>query len=487
MDVIWLFVVLLFSLISIQFMKIRHISASLPPGPTPLPFIGNLFTTKFQLNYGILLKLSEIYGNIITIWVGQTPLIVLNGYEAVRECLIINSRHVSERAITPFFKNYAEGKGIIAANGHNWTVQRRLVVKILRNMDLDKKVLGLRIKTEACQLVEILVSQKGIPIDHKYFINLAITNVMSAVCFGHTFSPKDLLLHRIIESSDVMTNFFRTYCGQLYDAFPWFMHRLPGPQQSMYKHLHFLKQYMLYEIRQHQQNPSAEPQDVIDYYLEQISKVHDDPSTTINEENLIQLLVDLILAGYANVAATLQMALLNMAVHQDVQAKVHKEIDAFLENNENLQYEDCTNLPYTNAVIHEIQRFSNVAPLGLPKICTQDIKLQNYSITKGTIIETNLASVHMDPKKWKFPDSFNPSNFLNKEGKFQDNEAFLPFSTGLRICIGEQMARTEIFIFFTILMKTLRFHLPSGVTKSNLNGRGTTSTPHPYKICVIPR
>ncbi|KAG8546961.1 hypothetical protein GDO81_029410 [Engystomops pustulosus] len=120
-----------------------------------------------------------------------------------------------------------------------------------------------------------------------------------------------------------------------------------------------------------------------------------------------------------------------------LQAKVHKEIDAFLENNENLQYEDCTNLPYTNAVIHEIQRFSNVAPLGLPKICTQDIKLQNYSITKGTIIETNLASVHMDPKKWKFPDSFNPSNFLNKEGKFQDNEAFLPFSTDMKCHTGK--------------------------------------------------
>ncbi|KAG8540575.1 hypothetical protein GDO81_019017 [Engystomops pustulosus] len=92
-------------------MKIRQIAAHLPPGPTPLPLIGNLFTTKCQLNHKTLMKLSKIYGNIMTIWAGQTSLIVLNGYEAIRECLINNSEKVSDRPTTPFFKYYSEGRG----------------------------------------------------------------------------------------------------------------------------------------------------------------------------------------------------------------------------------------------------------------------------------------------------------------------------------------------------------------------------------------
>ncbi|XP_073445374.1 uncharacterized protein [Dendrobates tinctorius] len=275
---------------------------------------------------------------------------------------------------------------------------------------------------------------------------------------------------------------------KLYDAFPWLMYHLPGPQQAMYKHMHFLKQYMLQEIRQHQQNPSPEPQDVVDYYLEEILKVKDDPASTISEGNLVRVLMDLLLAGSETVTSTLKWGLLYMAIYQDVQVKVQKEIDAFVESIENLQYEDRIKMPYTNAVIHEVQRFSNVAPVGLPRQCTQDIKLNEYSIRKGSIVIANLASVLTEPKHWKFPDTFNPSNFLDEEENFQSNKAFVPFSAGHRICMGEQMARTELFIFFTSLLKTLSFHLPKGVTEVNLNGIfGTTFKPHPYQICAIPR
>ncbi|KAM4043390.1 cytochrome P450 2J2-like [Anomaloglossus baeobatrachus] len=433
MDVIWILMGLLLGLVSIQFMKLRQAAALLPPGPTPLPFIGNLLTIKFQLHHRTLMKLSEIYGNIMTIWVGQTPLIVVNGYEAVKECLINNSEQVSNRPTSPYFKVYSEERGIILSNGLNWKLQRRLVLKILRNLGLGKKVLEWRINVEARHLVEEIVCQKGSATDPNCCIMNAVTNVITAVNFGHNYSLKDEVFHHIINSTNVVANFFGTHWGQLYDAFPWLMHRLPGPQQAMYKHLRFLKEWMLQEIRQHQQNPSPEPQDVVDYYLEQISKEKDDPSSTIGEDNLIHVLMDLVVAGSETVTSTLQWGLLYMAIYQDVQVKVHKEIDAFVESIENLQYEDRLNMPYTNAVIHEVQRVSTVVPLGLPRQCTQDFKLNDYSIRKGTTIIANLASVNMDSKQWKFPDTFNPSNFLDNNEHFQANTAFLPFSAGHRI------------------------------------------------------
>ncbi|KAM4041447.1 cytochrome P450 2J2-like isoform 2-T3 [Anomaloglossus baeobatrachus] len=535
MGVIWILLGLLLGLFSIQFMKLLQAAALLPPGPTPLPFIGNLLTIKFQLHHRTVMKevvprhtkaepvvalfhmkrspsillptsscihifiktnkkkkkygmLSEIYGNFMTIWVGQTPLIVLNGYEAVKECLINNSEQVSDRPISPYFKVYGEGRGIVVSSGHNWKLQRRLGLKILRNLGLGKKVLEWRINVEARHLVEEILCQKGSAADPNCCIMNAVTNVITAVNFGHNYSLKDDFFHHIIDSTNVVANFFGTHFGQLYDAFPWLMHRLPGPQQAMYKHLRFLKEWMLQEIRQHQQNPSPEPQDVVDYYLEQISKAKDDPFSTIGEDNLIQVLMDLVVAGSETVTSTLRWGLLYMVIYQDVQVKVQNEIDAFVESIENLQYEDRLKMPYTNAVIHEVQRLSTVVPLGVPRQCTQDIKLNDYSIKKGTIIVANLASVNMDPKQWKFPDTFNPSNFLDDDEHFQANKAFLPFSAGHRICMGEQMARTKLFIFFTSLLKTFSFHLPQGVTEVNMSGIfGATFKPHPYQICALPR
>ncbi|XP_075122782.1 cytochrome P450 2J2-like [Leptodactylus fuscus] len=488
MDVIWILLGLLLILSSMQYMKIQKIAALLPPGPTPLPFVGNLFTIKFQLNHWKLMKLSKIYGNIMTIWIGQTPLIVLNGFESIRDCLISNAEKVSERPTTPYFKYYAEERGIIVATGQNWKLQRRLSIKIMRNLGLGKKVLEWRIKEEARYLLDVFLSTEGSAFDPKDCVTNAVSNVVTSISFGHKFSYKDELFHRIIDSSSVVAAFFGTGWGQLYDAFPRIMHSLPGPHQTIFKHLHFLKQYLLQEIRQHQQNPSDEPQDFVDYYLQQISKARDDPSSTIDEDNLIQILVDFVLAGFETVTSTIRWGLLYMAFYQDIQVKAQKEIDAFVESTENLQYEDRLKMPYTNAIIHEIQRFSNVVPTGLPRLCTKDIELHEYSIKKGSIILANLASANLDPKQWKFPNTFNPSNFLDEEGNFQANEAFVPFSAGNRICMGEQMARTELFIFFTSLLKTLSFHLPQGVTEINMDGiYGTTFLPYPYQICALPR
>uniref|UniRef100_A0A8C2TSH5 Uncharacterized protein n=1 Tax=Coturnix japonica TaxID=93934 RepID=A0A8C2TSH5_COTJA len=168
--------------------------------------------------------------------------------------------------------------------------------------------------------------------------------------------------------------------------------------------------------------------------------------------------------------------------------KVHKELDAVLGSSRLICYTDRKNLPYTNAVIHEIQRYSNIVLIALPRYTVKDTELLGFRIPKDTIVLVNIDSVLTDPEKWETPDQFNPEHFLDKDGNFVHREAFLPFSIGQRACMGELLARLELFIIFCTLLQSFTFTLPDGVKEINTKFVfSSTMKPPPHQLCAIPR
>uniref|UniRef100_A0A8B9RVF4 Uncharacterized protein n=1 Tax=Accipiter nisus TaxID=211598 RepID=A0A8B9RVF4_9AVES len=250
---------------------------------------------------------------------------------------------------------------------------------------------------------------------------------------------------------------------QLYGIFPWLMCRLPGPHKKV--------------------GIPEEPQDSTDFYLSK-----DGVKPKYDEDNLVYVINDLFLSGSETSSTTLYWGLLDMVVNPDIQEKVQKELDAALGPSQVICYEDRKKLPYTNAVVHEIQRFSNFVFVGMPRACVRDTILLGFPIKKGTIIMPNIASVLYDPEELETPRQFNPGRFLDKEGNFVPREAFLPFSAGHCVCLGEHLTRTELFIFFASLLRAFTFRLPEGVAKINTEPiLGATLQPHPYRVCAIPR
>lgn len=101
-----------------------------------------------------------------------------------------------------------------------------------------------------------------------------------------------------------------------------------------------------------------------------------------------------------------------------------------LSNGRAPTLEDKQRMPYIEAVLHEILRFCNIVPLGIFRATSQDAKVNGYTIPKGTMVITNLYSVHFDEKYWNDPGVFSPERFLDSSGNFVRREAFLPFSLG---------------------------------------------------------
>ncbi|XP_074810546.1 cytochrome P450 2D14-like [Natator depressus] len=219
-----------------------------------------------------------------------------------------------------------------------------------------------------------------------------------------------------------------------------------------------------------------------------ITKAKEHAGSSFNDNNLRMVTVDLFTAGTETTSTTLRWALLYMLLHPDIQCKVHEEIDKVIGRDRSPQMEDQANMPYTSAVIHETQRCGDIVPAGVPHMTYRDTELQGFFIPKGTTVITNLTSVLKDETVWEKPHQFYPEHFLDADGQFVKREAFLPFSAGRRVCLGEQLARMELFLFFTSLLQHFTIRLPEGQARPREDGHfAATLRPHPYQIQAVPR
>ncbi|XP_054949141.1 cytochrome P450 2C9 isoform X2 [Pan paniscus] len=402
----------------------------LPPGPTPLPVIGNILQIGIKDISKSLTNLSRVYGPVFTLYFGLKPIVVLHGYEAVKEALIDLGEEFSGRGIFPLAERANRGFGIVFSNGKKWKEIRRFSLMTLRNFGMGKRSIEDRVQEEARCLVEELRKTKASPCDPTFILGCAPCNVICSIIFHKRFDYKDQqflnLMEKLNENVKILSS-------------PW------------------------------------------------IQEKHNQPSE-FTIESLENTAVDLFGAGTETTSTTLRYALLLLLKHPEVTAKVQEEIERVIGRNRSPCMQDRSHMPYTDAVVHEVQRYIDLLPTSLPHAVTCDIKFRNYLIPKGTTILISLTSVLHDNKEFPNPEMFDPHHFLDEGGNFKKSNYFMPFSAGKRICVGEALARMELFLFLTSILQN--FNLKSLVDPKNLDTtpvvNGFASVPPFYQLCFIP-
>ncbi|XP_071979549.1 cytochrome P450 2A5-like [Engystomops pustulosus] len=482
----------IFILCFILYLSLKSIRnhGNLPPGPAPLPLLGNMLDLGGDF-VNSLMKLRDKYGDVFTVYLGSRPVVVVTGYKAVKEIYLDKADDYLNRGDMPIWDEFYKNYGVIfTKNLERWKELRRFSLSTLRDFGIGKRNTEVRIQEETHYLIEELRKSKESFFDPRQCLSRALCNIIFSVMFGNRCEYEDEDIATVL--SCIYESFVTASSpsGQIFDMFPGVMKYIPWYHKKFFKSMDKLTQYVNEKVKINQKTlDPTNPRDYVDAFLIKMEKEKVNPNSEFNMENLLTSTLQIFFAGVETVSTTMTYSLLILLKHPDVLAKVHQEIDQVIDRDRSPTIQDRNQMPYTEAVIHEMQRFIDLLPLGVPRKTTKEVKLQGYTLPKDINVFPLLTSVLKDPTCFKYPKEFNPENFLNKKGEFQKNGAFMPLAAGKRNCLGEALVRIELFLFLITILQNfdLKSPLPLEEVDISPNVSGLGNLPKPYKIAFIPR
>ncbi|CAG5128740.1 unnamed protein product [Candidula unifasciata] len=475
------------------YLWLRRPDPNLPPFPKrPLPLVGNLFHLADD-SRPLFKRWRKQFGDIFSLNMGGTLVVVLNGFDVMKEAFVKKADAFSDR--TPVFFDAATGipeKGVAFSSGPEWKEQRSVALTILRKFGMGKNILVDKIQDVVSAYVDYLASQKGQPTDIRTMTNISTCNVICAIIIGHKFEFNDKEFQKLI--AHLNSTALDQKNVSLINYISWLKY-LPG-DLFFAKKITLNVQVVLSLLKKF---VAANRRTVVDfndagnfieaYLAERNKKVQAGVSTYMDDENLLKTIHELFGAGTETTSTTIIWCVLYMINYPEMQEKVYAEIMEEVGSSRLPNMQDKTKLPYLNAVIMETQRLASIVPLSLLHLCSENVTLKGYTIPKGTWIIPNLDSVLHDKAIWgKDAMSFKPERFLDSTGKVQDREELIPFGIGRRVCLGEALANMELFLFLSNMFQRFQF-LPKDKTPPSCNVYrfGLTCAPYPFEVRILPR
>ncbi|KAI5636308.1 cytochrome p450 domain-containing protein [Phthorimaea operculella] len=440
---------------------------------------------------------ASAYGALFSARLGNQLTVVLSDYRLIREAF--RREEFTGRPSTPLMHTL-EGLGIINSEGRLWKSQRRFLHEKLREFGMTymgngKKIMEGRIKNEVYELMTNLHRSEGSPIDVNPLLALVVSNVICGITMSLRFNHGDerfTRLNNLIEEG--MRLFGEIHYGEYIPLYNY----LPGKAQAQERIIRNRQEmFKFYQtlIDEHRETLDIDnARDLIDVYLIEIEKAKTEGRAgelfegRDHELQLKQILGDLFSAGMETIKSSLLWMIVFMLRNPIVKRRVQAELDAVVGHERLPTIEDMPNLPYTETTILETLRMSSIVPLATTHSPTKDVHLNGYRIPAGSQVVPLINCVHMDPNLWDEPNKFNPSRFIDETGKIRRPEFFMPFGVGRRMCLGDVLARMEMFMFFACMMHQFDLQAESGVPLPSLDGIvGATIAPESFRVRFLSR
>uniref|UniRef100_A0A8C3Q498 Cytochrome P450 1A n=1 Tax=Geospiza parvula TaxID=87175 RepID=A0A8C3Q498_GEOPR len=419
-----------------------------PPGPRGYPVLGNVLELRTDTHLA-LTRLSRRYGDVMEVRIGTRPVLVLSGLDTIRQALVKQGEDFMGRPDLYSFRFVTDGQSLTFSpdSGEVWKARRKLAQSALKSFSIAPSptsscscLLEEHVSKEAEYLVtkflQLMEEDKRFE-PYRYLV-VSVANVICAMCFGKRYEHEDQELLRLVNSTEEFTAV--TAAGNPADFIPLLRYL---PSRSMKLFIDFNRYFLSFvqkRVKEHYETYDENNiRDITDSLIEQCldKKLGTNTATQIPKEKIVNLVNDLFGAGFDTVTTALSWSLMYLVTNPNIQKKIHEELDRTIGRERRPRLSDRARpLPWWQTI--------------------RDV-LPDKAISTPNVLPSR--------KLWKDPETFNPERFLSADRtkvNKEDGEKVLVFGLGKRRCIGENIARWQVFLFLATLLQQLEFSVCEG-------------------------
>ncbi|GAO15621.1 uncharacterized protein UV8b_04798 [Ustilaginoidea virens] len=462
--------------------------APLPPGPKPLPVLGNVLSLppRGAPEYAHWLQFRR-YGPVSAITALGQVVVIIHGRDDARQILDKMSTRTSDRPRSAFvtmsgFDRFLPG----SPYGDRWRRQRKMMHQYLGTGRLSRRFDGIQDKESRRLLFRVLTEPAGL---FEHFKTEASAIILH-MTYGYTIEPDspDPLVKLI---DRMMDNFTKTMVplSWMVDVVPA-LKLVPGlafkATARQFRAVNDLVSNAPYRFVRKQMAAGAHCPSFVSCLVEENTRSGDRTLDPTSEQDIKDAAGILYGGGADTTAGVLGAFALAMAMFPEVQRKAQREIDAVVGPDRLPGLQDQERLPYVSAVAKEALRWFPVAPVNTTHATTDDIHYKGYLIPKGAYLLVSLWWLTRDPETHPSPESFDPERYLAPRN--EPDPADIVFGYGRRICPGRFLAEQSLFVTIARLLATFTLAGVQGEEQPRLEFTpGLVSHPVKFPLKVEPR
>ncbi|XP_041456238.1 cytochrome P450 2D20-like [Lytechinus variegatus] len=459
-----------------------------PPGPVGLPFLGSIldliFTKKQQ--YEVISDWTKKYGAVFSFKLLNIRIYMVSDIRLSRD--IMSNKHVTGKLPVQTLKALygTHNVGIGFSSDEVWQEQRRFFTSFFNKADVGGIRFEELVENQVQHVLQEMERTDGKSFDPKYMIQAALTNVILRIVTGVNYDHGDPNFLLFMRLSTRLFDLFGP--GGLLTLLP-IVNAIPSKTgreltETWNDTLTFLKK----QIAEHRTNfdPNQEATGFMHLYLQEIARRKSkNDQRSFNDANLLESCFDVLVGGVDPTILNILYILHTLACYPEVQRRVRQEIFEVIGKDNFPRFSDRLRMHFTMSAITECRRFRSIFDILVPHVASKACKIGEYDVTKGSVVSINLFHLARSSDLWEKPEEFRPDRFLTETGEFDIKKEPIFFGIGRRVCPGEQLARMEIFLFVTYILKRFTISLAEGTPKDLPCTHGFTTHPAPYKIHAV--
>ncbi|KAK3039894.1 hypothetical protein RJ639_028287, partial [Escallonia herrerae] len=466
-----LLALLLLSFLSLLFLKKRKQNeTNLPPSPPSFPIIGNLHQLS-KIPHFSLWKLSQKYGPVMLLQLGQIPTIVVSSPETAKEVLKTHDLECCSRPHSCGPKRLSYNLLDVAFGPYSdyWREMRKLCVVELFTVHRVRSFSSVR-EEEVTRLINSLsqVSNSPVQVDEKIF---SLTNAtICKIAFGKSYEGQHFeneKFQHIMDEAMAMLSCF--WGADFFPYFGWILDVFSGLHGRLEKSFREFDVFFERVLEEHLDPTRPREHEDITDILVGLAK-DQTASLRLSRDHVKAILMDIFVGAIDTSSVTMVWAMTELARNPRVMKKVQAEIRSSIGKKAKVDEAEVEKLKYLKMVVKETFRLHPPATLLLPRETMGHCKIGGYDIYPKTSILVNAWAIGRDPKVWKNPDNFYPERFAETEIDFRGQHfELLPFGAGRRICPGLVMGATAVEFTLANLLHCFDWELPCGVKREDIS------------------